>query len=1002
MGVQQQGADVTVRLLGPGGEELATADSPTVGWGREELWWVAEAAGSYTLEIRFEETPVWAYRLELQHGTATEQDRRRARAFGLYLEAEAHRRASGPGAAEAAYRRAVQAFAEVGEGLAEGRAWQRLATLADGAERWAEAADLWGRAAAAYGRAGAARDRATALEEQGELQIEQLGQPGPARPLLLEALETWERLEVGSPSHPVELAKRHASSLHLLGLLERAQGRPLAAIERFRAAARLWRESESPKRLSVTLAKLADVYLWLRHLEPAAEALAEAESAARLADDPATLALVLGHRGTLERRQGNLGASERALREALALERAIADPESLGYALNDLAQTRFDLGDGEGARQLVEEGLAGVRPGEGSRLEAYLRMNLGWILERSGQPAAGLPHLERAVALHRALAGSRDLPGALWGLGRSLRKLGRLEEARAAAAEAVELAEATRQGLAAEGARGSFFGDRQRYVELLVEVSMDLERDWPGRGWARRALLAAERGRARLLLDALEAARENELREPVGAGQRAPIEADLERARIELLRLTSRGEGGPAVGELEREITRLSREWDESRARESRRAWLAEPPSLSALAEAQGRLVEGERLLVYALGDERSWLWMLGPGRERSGEMVSVELPPRQEIEPAARALHELLGEGLEAEPEEIEVAAADLARRVLWPAGELGGSRLILVPDGALHYVPFGLLLEGHEVSTTPSLAVWAETLTPAPLPTHPTSTPGRGVQKGVGSPARGEDLGRALLSGFPLSRKAGVGGPEEGGRAGEGPTVAVVANPVYVQDDPRLAAAGRRGLPAWLADASGFSSGWLASLPATGKEAAAILARVPPERRLELTGTEASVENVLSGRLASASIVHFATHGLLDTEHPELSGLALSQYDAEGRPLDGILWAYRLDELVLSAELVVLSACSTALGQELRGEGLLGLTQGFLAAGARQVLVTLWDVEEEATAQLMDRFYEQLLEGRRPPAEALAAAQRALAADPRWSHPYHWAGFVLVERDR
>ncbi|HRC86107.1 MAG TPA: CHAT domain-containing protein, partial [Thermoanaerobaculia bacterium] len=261
--------------------------------------------------------------------------------------------------------------------------------------------------------------------------------------------------------------------------------------------------------------------------------------------------------------------------------------------------------------------------------------------------------------------------------------------------------------------------------------------------------------------------------------------------------------------------------------------------------------------------------------------------------------------------------------------------------------------LADRHEVQLAPSLALWA-----------------RGLGAGRGEVAAESESLR----------------------------VAVIANPLYRRDDPRLASSDTRGLPAPLAQASGFSQDWLASLPATGREARAILSRLPPERRLEWTGANASVENVLSGQLESASIVHFAVHGLLDTTHPELSGLALSLYDPEGRPRDGILWAHRLRELRLRADLVVLSACSTALGKELRGEGLLSLAHGFLAAGARQVLVTLWDVGDDATARLMERFYAELLDGHRPPAEALAAAQRALAAEPSTAHPYHWAGFVLL----
>jgi CHAT domain-containing protein len=133
------------------------------------------------------------------------------------------------------------------------------------------------------------------------------------------------------------------------------------------------------------------------------------------------------------------------------------------------------------------------------------------------------------------------------------------------------------------------------------------------------------------------------------------------------------------------------------------------------------------------------------------------------------------------------------------------------------------------------------------------------------------------------------------------------------------------------------------------------------------------------------------------MDAVHPEQSGIVLSGVDAQGRPRDGLLRTPEIYRLHLPAELVVLSACRTALGPEIRGEGLVGLPHGFLTAGARSVLVSLWEVEDRATAELMRRFYRGLLREQLPPAAALRAAQTALRREPGWDSPYFWAGFVL-----
>src|SRR5262249_29943069 len=150
-------------------------------------------------------------------------------------------------------------------------------------------------------------------------------------------------------------------------------------------------------------------------------------------------------------------------------------------------------------------------------------------------------------------------------------------------------------------------------------------------------------------------------------------------------------------------------------------------------------------------------------------------------------------------------------------------------------------------------------------------------------------------------------------------------------------------------------------------------------------------------SAALGQYRYLHFATHGLLDNEHPELSGLAFSLVDRQGAEQNGYLRMIDVFNLRLPAELVVLSGCRTALGKEVNGEGLIGLTRGFLYAGARRVLASLWQVNDRATAELMKRFYQELLLKQQPPAAALRTAQLALQRDTRWSAPYYWAGFVL-----
>jgi len=243
----------------------------------------------------------------------------------------------------------------------------------------------------------------------------------------------------------------------------------------------------------------------------------------------------------------------------------------------------------------------------------------------------------------------------------------------------------------------------------------------------------------------------------------------------------------------------------------------------------------------------------------------------------------------------------------------------------------------------------------------------------------------------------------------------VAVFADPVFEPSDPRLAAVARVAsgtqtvqvtsratdapdpLQQALRGLRGLRTGGLGRLPFSRREADVIVALAPRTQALQATGFEANREAATSTRLAEYRIVHFATHGVLNARRPELSGIVLSLFDERGQKQDGFLRLHDVYNLRLDADLVVLSGCQTALGKDLKGEGLVGLTRGFMYAGARSVVASLWQVDDESTAELMKRFYRAMLKENRRPADALRAAQLEMSRDKRWYAPFYWAGFVL-----
>jgi CHAT domain-containing protein len=183
---------------------------------------------------------------------------------------------------------------------------------------------------------------------------------------------------------------------------------------------------------------------------------------------------------------------------------------------------------------------------------------------------------------------------------------------------------------------------------------------------------------------------------------------------------------------------------------------------------------------------------------------------------------------------------------------------------------------------------------------------------------------------------------------------------------------------------------------LRATRREAEGIVT-LAREKSLKAVDFQANRATATSAELSQYRLLHFATHGLLNSQHPELSGVVLSLVDEQGRPQDGFLRLHEIYNLKLGADLVVLSACQTALGKEIKGEGLVRLTRGFMYAGVPRVVASLWRVPDKATAELMKRFYQGMLREGLTPAAALRAAQVSLWKERRWRQPYYWAAFVL-----
>jgi len=344
---------------------------------------------------------------------------------------------------------------------------------------------------------------------------------------------------------------------------------------------------------------------------------------------------------------------------------------------------------------------------------------------------------------------------------------------------------------------------------------------------------------------------------------------------------------------------------------------------------------------------------------------------------------------------------ARQLSQMILAPvATQLGSNQLLIVADGALQYVPFGMLPE--PVASPPWSDVSGQIASHRPPVT-----------------ARQPPLivNHEIVS-LPSASALAIQRHELAGRTPAPKTLAVIADPVFDRSDARLskrtttgndnAAPSTRSFDdersiEHLAEAADDSTKGttrnlvIPRLPFTNQEANSLLALAPKDAAFSALGLQANRAAVLNAALNNYRYVHFATHGVIDTERPGLSSLLLSMVDENGKPQDGFLRANDIYNLKLPADLVVLSACQTGLGKEIRGEGLVGLTRGFMYAGAARVVVSLWSVNDQATAELMTRFYQRMLKQRQRPAAALRAAQVEMWRQPQWHAPFYWAAFTL-----
>jgi CHAT domain-containing protein/Tfp pilus assembly protein PilF len=672
--------------------------------------------------------------------------------------------------------------------------------------------------------------------------------------------------------------------------------------------------------------------------------------------------------------------------EVLPLRPESNDREGRAITFNNIAGCYQNLGDTAKARDYYAQSLALQRTLGNQRQLATALRNVGTFHRDIGETSKAVEFLQEAREISHRIGDLHGEALALSHLAKLERDRGNLAEAHKLIQEAISGTESLRVNMKSQQMRTAFLATARKYYELDIDVLMRLHKQQPDQGFAAAAFQVSEKGRARSLLEMLRESRA-EIRQGIDPAllerERELRRSIADRAERQT-RLLSGKYTDAELSPVGQEIDALTTEYEQLQARiretSPRFMALTEPVPLDLPAIQKQVLDDDTLLLEYSLGEEKSYVWAVTPV-----SMRSFELPGRAKVEEVARRFYQLATERGRSVPNErlaqrkirldqaeadYAQAASNLSQILLAPvAGELKQKRLVVVGEGVLQYVPFAALpapgegalplVAQHEIVNLPSASVLAV-------------------------------LRNDVANRKPASR-----------------TVAVLADPVFSDKDPRLAssssAKGQHASPDDDAlveaqrSASESGVGDLRRLRFSREEAEEIARLAGEKRNLKALDFAASRAVATNDQLRDYRIVHFATHGLINNQHPDLSGIVLSLVNEQGRPQNGFLRLYDIYNLKLDADLVVLSACQTALGKDIKGEGLVGLTRGFMYAGAPRVVASYWRIDDRATADFMKRFYSAMLKDGLRPATALRAAQVSMSQDKRWQSPHYWAAFTL-----
>ncbi len=788
------------------------------------------------------------------------------------------------------------------------------------------------------------------------------GDPG-ANQTIGEQRKTIEiRREIIELSKIVDDKFHEARSLIFIGARYQSLGEMQPALDAWLEAREIYREMQRPDLEGLPVLTIGSIYLTISEFDKAIEYFAEAETLLNAGASPLLQAAIYGLYASAyypkNQHQKAIESANKALEIYSSNKIKLGEMTIyglLGTIYQDAKQPRLAI-------ENIEKALVAAEGLEKAQGFADLQIRLGILYWENGrkEEANGLFLQGKEIAER---VGQKHLTiQVLYQLAVVENDRGNLAGAIERLENGIEMIEKIRSGFQDKAQRASYFSTVQDFYELYTDLLIKRSAENKRPTDISLAFEISERSRARSLTDLLEEAR-IDFTKTVDSNlldQQKDLSNQLDSALQSQKSLSDSEAPQDEIDRVNSLADKLTKESESLAARIEREspryASLTRGAALST-KEIQQLLDNETVLLEFKLGRERSFLWLVS-----NQSIKYFELPKREELEKQVREFYELTVANRKSDSAKIQKLSKELNRTLLSQvSNEIRGKRIAIVAEGILQYLPFSalqddestFLADKNEIIVLPSASVLAELRLTRPV---------QNDQK-----------------------------------------IAIFADPVFDKEDSRLS----KNAKTKTIEASGeltkrlrdFRFGEiLPRLLASRQEARNITALADKSKVTVKTDFDANVYDIQNSDLNSYQILHFATHGLLNTSNPELSGLVFSLYDKAGNPQNGFLDLNDIYNLKISSDMVVLSACQTGLGKDVRGEGLIGISRGFLYAGSKRVVASLWKVDDSATAEFMKLFYKNHLQKGLPASSALRAAKLELKKIPRYRSPYYWTAFTIL----